>query len=197
MRRALVITLALACLFALDVTLAAAAGVPEIDRANATFNLDPVDPFTHVTCAGEDGPIPYRTFTGGSWKGAENETTPGFTDYVLTNSILVNNPLWTVNLSTKRGVLTAHIRLSDPNGAPVYSGRLTLITQGLPMSATVRGRGWIDAPTFTSGTPDGGTLLANVEISFDPALVGSGTFGDAAPPLGFGNFSVTTVNQTC
>ena len=87
MKRAVVITLAVVCFSALGIALASAVSMPEIDRANATFNLDPIGSFAPTSCPGEDV-TNYVTFHG-KWQGAENEPTPGFTDYSLAGTISV------------------------------------------------------------------------------------------------------------
>ncbi|MDP9220705.1 MAG: hypothetical protein M3P23_09210 [Actinomycetota bacterium] len=196
MRKISIVVGALLLFSALGVAMAAAAGVPEIDRANAVFDLRPTGQFASTPCPGEDG-LPYITYRG-TWKGVETETTPGFTDYSLSGSLTVKRVVWTINLETKRGVLTGTATLTDASGRPTYSGKLTLITQGVPgPGAKVPGRGWIVASTFTGGAVDGGSLLANVEMSIDGGFSASDVFGDSAPNMGLPDFSVTTVNQDC
>ncbi len=178
-------------------TIAAAAGAPEVDEANATIQLG-ASHFTAARCLGEDG-VTYETFRG-SWKGGETDLTPGSTDYNLTGSLAVNRIVWTVNLKTQRGVLRGTTALtSDTAAAPVktYTGPITLITQGLPAASTppVSARGWINAATDTNGAPDGGSLLANVELQILPGFAANGEFGNQT--MNFPDFSVATNNQAC
>ncbi|HEV2360928.1 MAG TPA: hypothetical protein VGS21_04430, partial [Acidimicrobiales bacterium] len=138
-----------------------AAGIPEIDEANAAIKLQPSSPFTARACLGEDG-IKYVTYRG-TWTGAETDLTPGSTDYNLSGPMTVRNIVWTINLTTQRGVLKGAANVSEATPiavVPVYSGPLTLITQGLPSTAgtPVNGRGSIYASTYTSGKLDGGSL---------------------------------------
>jgi hypothetical protein len=179
----------------------AVVGTPEIDNANATISV-PISPFSSVTCAGEDS-VDYVTFSG-AWIGHEIDKTPGSTDYSLTGPWNVKNVVWTINLKTMRGVLTgtAMLKSAPASGGPLkttYNGPLTLITQGLPSSAGngVPARGWINAPTFTAGVKDGGSVLANVEAVITPGFGLSAQFGDAVPSLGFPDWSVATANKSC
>jgi hypothetical protein len=178
--------------------IAGASGQPEVDEANASIQL-PATNFTSTGCAGEDG-VKYVTFRG-AWKGGETDLTPGSTDYSLSGPLTITNVVWTVNLSTLRGVLHGVATLSSPTaGAPfkTYAGPITLVTQGLPQStsnSTVPARGWIAAHTYTNGTADGGSLLANVELQIAPGFAANGEFGNGS--MGFPDFSVTTNNQTC
>src|SRR5580765_4755145 len=111
MKRICMVVIAAVAFSALGVSFAAAVGTPEVDRANATFVLDPIGTFKKVNCLGEDG-IKYRTLRG-RWEGGETEVTPGFTDYDLSGPLTVSNVVWTINLTTVRGVLRANILLRD------------------------------------------------------------------------------------
>jgi hypothetical protein len=198
MKRVFVALTVVSCFLIGTVAFAAAVGVPEIDEANATLSLTSRTAFVPTQCPGEDG-ISYITFRG-TWTGTETETTPGFTDYNLSGPIRVAGVVWTINQKTFRGVLTGAITLSSAAaGVRTYSGRLTLITQGVPAAgAVVPGRGWISAPTFTNSAIDGGSLLANVEFKINGGtFAANAAFGDAAPFAGIPNFSVTTANKTC
>jgi hypothetical protein len=178
---------------------AAAVGTPEIDQANATIQVKPISTFVPKVCAGEDG-IRYETWRG-VWKGGETDLTPGSTDYVLSGPITVGNIVWTVNLKTFRGVLTATAALTAPAGTAVaktYNGLLTLITQGLPNNpagAAVPARGWLNAATFTKGVADGGRVLANVEFQITPGFAANGQLGNGS--MGLPDWSVATNTQTC
>jgi hypothetical protein len=176
---------------------AVASGQPEVDQANATIQLNSAK-FVPTSCAGEDG-INYVTFRG-AWKGGETDGTPGSTDYNLSGPLTISKVVWTVNLSTLRGVLhgVATLRAAGTTTVTTYTGPITLVTQGLPNSASgsaVPARGWIAARTFTNGAADGGSLLANVELSIGPAFAANGQFGNGS--MGFPDFSVATNNQTC
>jgi hypothetical protein len=172
----------------------AASGTPEIDRANANIQLS--GKLKAAGCVGEDQ-ISYVTWSG-SWKGAETQVLPDPTDYPLTGPVTVTGIQWTINASTLRGVLTGTIKMSaaTPVGAtPVYSGKLTLITQGMPVAgATVAARGWIVAGIVLPDegvTPGDDSLVANVEFAITPGGA-NGEFGDLPPQLGFPAFSVVT-----
>jgi hypothetical protein len=179
----------------------AVVGAPEVDRANVTISVKPVVAFKSTSCVGEDG-ISYVTYRG-TWKGGEHEVTPGFTDYNLTGPFQIKPVVWTINLTTGRGVLNGTATLKTPaTGLLIYSGPLTLITQGLPNTGNgVLGRGWISAPTYGSvdgaNVPDGGSLLANVEFQITNTFAATAHFGDAAPFTGIPNYSVTFNNLTC
>ncbi len=172
---------------------AATSGTPEIDRANATFQLS--GRLSPVNCVGEDG-TSYMTFKG-TFKGGTTQVLPDPTDYGLSGTATISGIKWTINLGTKRGVLTGAIGLVDSTGLPQYSGKITLITQGVPAPGTaVPGRGWIVAgfvPADEGVTPGDDNLLANVEFSLSPTGAG-GQFGDAAGSgsLGFPDFSGAT-----
>jgi hypothetical protein len=177
---------------------------PEIDRANATMGLQ--GPLTSKTCAGEDG-IDYVTYSG-TWVGSESQVLPDATDYPLSGPLTVSGIEWTINLKTDRGVWTSKIVLTNAAGTVTYSGRMTLITQGLPTStaAPAQGRGWISAPIKLpdeGATTNDDSLLANVEF---PSLTpggGSGFFGDLGGSLTVPDFSVVqsvspvTNNEYC
>ncbi len=87
---------------------------------------------------------------------------------------------------------------TPPLALATYRGPLTLITQGLPSDATANGkvsaRGWINAATFTKGKPDGGSLLANVELQINVSLAAAGEFGTT---MNFPDYSVTYNNLSC
>jgi len=177
---------------------AAASGVPEVDEANATIQLAPAR-FVPTACPGEDG-ISYVTFRG-SWKGGETDLTPGSTDYNLTGNLTVTKVVWTINLTTDRGLLRGTALLtgvsSSGSSLKTYSGPLTMITQGLPNTAgaTVPARGFLNAKTYTNGVADGGSLLANVEFQIGGGFAANGEFGNGS--MGIPDFSVTTNNQVC
>ena len=196
MKRLAVVAGAFAGMTAAGVVVAAAAGTPEIDMANATMSLQASARFKATGCAGEDA-TDYITYRG-AWTGAETETTPGLTDYSLSGSLTVARVVWTVNQKSGRGVLKGAVSLKDTSGKPTYSGNLTLVTQGKPVAgANVAARGWISAATYTNSATDGGSLLANVEFTITSSFGATGAFGDGAPTSNTPNFSVTTANQTC
>jgi hypothetical protein len=187
----------------IGVATAMAVGVPEIDRANATFQMKPVNPPVVTACAGEDATT-YTKVTA-NWKGGEVDFTPGSTDYVLTGKLGFQNGVWTINTATGRGVFTASAKLKTTAGILLYSGPITLITQNNSGAQVAVARGWIVAKTYGGdppnppGSPDGGSLLANVEASIllNGSFAISGTFGDAPPQQNYADYSVTTINQTC
>jgi hypothetical protein len=184
---------AVACVVAGTLVANALTTSPEIDRANAKLRLS--GQLTSRGCVGEDT-TDYLTLSG-TWKGAETQVLPDPTDYGLTGPVTVTGIKWTINGKTKRGVLTATIALtkSTPAGAVVYSGPLTLVTQGLPSTAAaVPGRGWISASVKL---PDEGVasgddfLIANTEFMISPTGA-IGMFGDAAGSFGTPNFAAVT-----
>jgi hypothetical protein len=199
LKKAAAFAVAMVAFSATGIVLASAAGVPEIDEANATIAVKAAPTFASTACTGEDG-ISYVTFRG-TWKGVETEVTPGFTDYNLSGPLKVANVVWTINTQTLRGVLTGTATLYGSTAGTVktYSGPLTLITEGIPNSAgtAVPARGWIKANTYTSGVLDGGSLLANVEFKILLGFAATGQFGDAPGSLGIADYSVTTANQAC
>jgi hypothetical protein len=180
--------------------MASTIGAPEIDHASATIQVKPAQTFKLSRCAGEDG-IDYETYRG-AWAGGE--TSPLTTDYNLTGSLSVSKIVWTINLKTDYGVLrgTATLMSQPAAGGPTlvtYSGPLTLVTVGLPDSASngVQARGWVNAATYNGlspDAPDGGSLLANVELNVAPALSATGEFGTS---MGFQDFSVADNNKVC
>jgi hypothetical protein len=198
MRRILVVAAAVTGLLAGAVAAVAIVGTPEIDQANVTLSLATRTPFVPTACAGEDG-TNYRTLRG-IWNGNEVEVAPGSTDYNLTGPITVNRVEWTINLKSQRGVLTGLVTLRSPTGGTdkTYSGPLTLITQGIPNAdRPASARGWLDAPTYTAGTADGGKVLANVELKIDNTFAAKGGFGDTPALFGTPSYAVTTANTTC
>jgi hypothetical protein len=176
---------------------AASSGVPEVNEANATIQLASAK-FVPTTCAGEDG-IKYVTYRG-TWKGGETDVTPGSTDYNLSGPLTISKVVWTINLSTQRGVLRGTASLVSAGTAGLtktYVGPMVLITQGLPNAAgdTVQARGWINAATYSNSVADGGSLLANVEFAILPGFAANGSFGNST--MGFQDLSVATNNQAC
>ncbi len=182
---------------------------PEVDHANATIQLGGT-PLTSVTCKGEDKVVvtpgqpavktPYITYSG-TWTGGETETPAdlGESDYPLSGNLTVSNISWTINTFTDRGVLVGKAVLAPPTGATGgYSGKLVLVTQGLPSStaAPATGRGYLVA-NF-QGPDDGvvGTnddyLVANVEFGQLNVAGGNGFFGDAPGAPAVPDFSVVT-----
>ena len=204
MRRRFMTVLAATAVFALiGVAGAMAVGVPEIDPANATFQLKPTGTPVVTSCAGEDATV-YKKVAA-NWKGGEVDFTPGSTDYVLTGKLGFTAGVWTINTSTGRGLFKAKAKLQSSTGVPLYSGTITLVTQDIAGTQTAFARGWLVAKTYGGdppnppGVPDGGSLLANVEASIltNGSFAISGQFGDAPPQLNYPDFSVTTINQTC
>jgi hypothetical protein len=172
-------------------------GPPEIDVASATIQIAS-SPFKPSHCVGMKG-VPYVTYRG-SWKGGETDLTHT-TPYNLTGTLSVPNVVWTINLKTDRGLLHGTATLTDQpaSGAPAlttYSGPITLVTQGLPNSTDkgVEARGWINAPTYTKGALDGGSVVANVELNIGGGFAANGEFGGS---MGFTDFSVWTNNKVC
>jgi hypothetical protein len=168
----------------------AGSGTPEVDRANATIKVN--GQLNPLRCIGEDK-LTYITYTG-SWKGAETQLLPDPTDYPLSGSFVVNGIQWTINLKTGRGVLTGQASLLNAAG-PVYSGLITLVTQGMPVAgALVPGRGWITGAVKLPDegvTPGDDRLMANVEfqIGLTSAL---GEFGDLPGSFKVPDFSAMT-----
>jgi hypothetical protein len=192
---------------------AASAGpAPMIDNANAQIKVQP-STFKATTCPGTyainylGAPAQYVTYRG-AWKGTENEGAGplGLTPYNLTGPFTVKNVVWTINLTTDRGVLTGTAVLnsvSPTSGAlaKTYTGPMTLITQGLPGDVSgangVPARGWINASTFTANAADGNALLANVEFRILPGFAAFGQFGDANASMNIPDYSVITNHQAC
>ena len=202
-RRFMTLLVATAVFAMIGVATAMAVGVPEIDMANATFQLKAVGTPVVTSCLGEDATT-YKKVTG-TWKGGEVDFTPGSTDYSLTGTLGFQSVVWTINTATGRGVFTATAKLKSSSGIQLYSGPMTLITENNTGAQFAQARGWIVAKTFGGdppnppGSPDGGSLLANVEASIlqSGSFGISGTFGDAPPQQNTPDFSVTTINQTC
>jgi hypothetical protein len=173
-------------------------GPPEIDPATATITVKPTSTFKAISCAGEDG-ASYVTYQG-SWAGGETDGSPGSTDYNLTGTLSVTGITWTINLQTDRGLLrgTATLKSQPAAGGPAtktYSGKLTLVTQGLPDSSNgAQARGWLSAATYTASVADGGSILANVEFQIAPSFAATGEFGGS---MGFSDLSVATNNKVC
>jgi hypothetical protein len=204
MKRRCMTLLAATTLFAMiGVASAMAVGVPEIDNANATFQLKTVGAPVITGCNGEDATA-YKKVAA-NWKGGETDFTPGSTDYSLTGSLKFANGVWTINSATGRGLFKATAKLTNSSGVLQYSGTITLVTQNIAGTQIAAARGWIIAKTYGGdppnppGNPDGGSLLANVEASIllNGSFAISGTFGDSPPQQNTPDYSVTTINQTC
>jgi hypothetical protein len=137
--------------------------------------------------------LPRRLAHGETW-------LPPATDHNLSKPLAINIIVWTVNLKTQRGVLRGNaVFSSDSASAPLktYVGPITLITRGSRGSAgaPVPAREWIKAGTLTKDAPDGGSLLANVELQIQPGFAANGEFGNMT--MSFPDFSVATNNQAC
>jgi hypothetical protein len=171
----------------------ASAPTPEIDNANAKITLNGT--IHYVSCLGEDAKN-YRTYTG-TWNGAEAQNSADATDHSLSGSLTVSGMHWTINTTTRRGVLIANIALKTASGAPIYSGSLLLVTQGLPDSTTptVYARGGIDAQLQQAdegALPSDDHLIANTEFKLGMDG-GFGVFGNLSGNLGgVANYSVVT-----
>jgi hypothetical protein len=166
-------------------------GPPLIDRANATIQL--AGSLRSTNCVGV-GSVPYVTFVG-SFKGGETQLLPDPTPLPLSGNLVVSKILWTINLKTRRGVLTASVSLSSAASGAAYSGAMTLVTQGLPAAgALVPGRGWIVATL--PGSPSPGSLLANVEFELSPTSA-IGQFGDVPGSLGIPDYSAVFNHDVC
>ncbi len=174
----------------------AAPGTPEIDRANVkVINLQGPT-LTAARCTGEDA-MAYITYTGGPFTGGVNQILPDPTDYPIpANSPLTLSAIvWTVNLKTMRGVLTATVGIGPASTGPIFSGKLILVTQGLPSAgALVPGRGWINAKATLPDegvTPGDDSLIANVEAKLSP-VGGTLQFGNGVAALGIPDYTVVT-----
>jgi hypothetical protein len=170
----------------------AGTATPEIDRANATMQLN--GNLRGISCVGEDK-MPYVTYVG-SYAGGESQMLPDPTDYPLSGPLSISGVAWTINTKTGRGVLTGTITLGPAGAVPVYSGKLTLVTQGVPAAtgAPVPGRGWIVANIKhpdEGATPGDDNLVANVEFAISP-FSAMGQFGDVPGSMGIPDFSVVT-----
>jgi hypothetical protein len=182
---------ATACIAAGATIAGASAGTPEVDRANATIQL--TGSLKPVTCLAEDGTGYVTEF--GSYQGGETQILPDATDYPLKGSLHLDRVVWTVNSKTNRGVLTANATLRSSTGVTVFSGTLTLITQGWPpQNNGMTGRGWIVA-TFKApdegATPGDDSLIANVEFKLGLTSA-TAEFGDSPASFGTPNYSVVT-----
>jgi hypothetical protein len=190
-RKALLGAFGVVCLALGGVVVHAATGTPEVDRANVTMQL--AGTLKAHGCVGEDS-TDYVTYTG-SWKGGETQMVPDATDYSLSGNLAVSGIRWTINSKTGRGVLTGTITLSTAASGTVYSGALTLVTQGMPAAGgNVPGRGWINAGfklPDEGATPGDDNLIANTEFMVSLGAA-NGQFGDAPGSLGIPDFSVVT-----
>ena len=178
----------------------ALSGTPEIDRASSRFQLS--GKLTPVRCLGEDSTA-YITYSG-TWSGGATQVLPDTTDYApLSGPAKVTGIKWTINTKTLRGVLTGMISVSRTTATGtvvVYSGPLTLVTQGNPAAATapVLARGWISASVKlpddgVAGTAPEDFVIANTEFK----ISGNGSsviaqFGDAAGSFGIADYSAVT-----
>ncbi len=176
-------------------TWAASTAKPEIDRANANIQLGGA--LKSITCKGEDK-ITYITYVG-SWAGGESQVLPDPTDYPLSGNLTVSGIDWTINQSTGRGVLTGKAALVAPTPTgteTVYSGKLVVVTQGLPNTGvTVTGRGILDAPIVLPDegvSPGDDSLIANVEFPSMSTGGATGWFGDVPGAPSVPDFSVVT-----
>ena len=170
-------------------------GVPEIDRANVKVISLQGPTLTGARCTGEDA-MTYITYTGGPFTGGVTPILPDATDYPFPPALTVSGIAWTINLKTMRGVLTATVSFAPTTTAPpIYSGKLTLVTQGMPAAgALVPGRGWISAkatPPDEGVTPGDDSLIANVEAKLSLG-VGTLQFGNGVPSAGIPDYSVVT-----
>ncbi len=166
-------------------------GPPLIDRANATIQLG--GNLKSKNCVGVSS-VPYITYSG-SFKGGETQMLPDPTPVPLSGNLAVTKILWTINLKTQRGVLTATVTLSTASAGTEYTGKMILVTQGLPSAgALVPGRGWINASLM--GSPSPGTLYANVEFQLSQTSA-NGQFGDAPGSLGIADYSAVFNNDVC
>ncbi len=170
---------------------------PEIDRANAKVISLQGPPLRQVSCPGEDA-MGYTSYYG-AFTGGITQIVPDPTDYPLPagSTLSLTGIVWTINLKTMRGVLTATVGIGTA-AAPIYSGKLTLVTQGLPTAtgAPVPGRGWINAkatpPDEGATTPGDDSLIANVEAKLTSVGVGTLQFGNGVPSLAIPDYSVVT-----
>lgn len=166
-------------------------GPPLIDRANATIQLS--GNLKATNCVGVSS-VPYVTYKG-SWKGGETQLLPDPTPVPLSGNLAVTGILWTINLKTDRGVLTATVKLSSAAAGAEYSGTMTLVTQGVPAAgALVPGRGWIVANLLRSPSP--GSVLANVEFRLSTTAA-NGQFGDVPGSLGIPDYSAVFNHDVC
>ncbi len=169
----------------------ATVGTPEIDRANATMQFSGT--LKEVTCTGEDT-MPYETFTG-TYTGGITQLLPDPTDYPFgSGPFTMSGIKWTINTATGRGVLTAKVAIDGSATTPIFSGTVTLVSQGLPAAgASVPARGWISAKSTLPDetTPPEDFLIANTEFMLSPTG-GVGQFGNLPGSLGIPDFSVVT-----
>ena len=171
----------------------AVSATPEINNANATIKLSGA--WQQRNCVGEDLKN-YRTYVAANWTGTEAQNVNDVTDHGLSGGVKLSGIQWTINNATLRGVLIGAITLTTASGAGVYSGKLTLVTQGLPLSTTenVYARGWIQAQLTQADetvTPGDDFLIANVEFRIGLFSM-HGRFGNLQGSLNTPNFSVVT-----
>jgi hypothetical protein len=130
----------------------------------------------------------------------------GESDYPLSGTLTVSSIVWTINLSTDRGLLVGNAVLTPPPGTTtqtVYSGRLVLVTQGNPTatSAPTVGRGYLTAavklPDEGLSTGDD-AVIANLEFPSLGLNGATGSFGDGVLPVPqIPDFSVVKNSQAC
>jgi len=169
---------------------------PEIDRANAHVISLQGPTLQQISCVGEDG-LTYLTFAGGPFTGAVAQILPDPTDYPLpaSTTMTISGITWEVNVKTMRGVLTGVVSIGPP-AAPIFSGKLTVVTQGIPTAtgAVVPGRGWINAKATLPDeglVPGDDTLIANVEAKLG-LFGGTLQYGNGVPSLLIPDYSVVT-----
>jgi hypothetical protein len=174
------------------VAYAVVSGTPEINPANATMQLQGT--WQLRNCVGEDT-INYRTYTSVKWTGNEVQVGAA-TDYGLNGNVALTGIVWTIN-AAGRGVLTATITVSTAASGNVYSGPLTLITQGFPVSSTptVYARGWME-PRFlqaddTVAPPGDDVLAANLQFKLGLSQA-QGEFGNLPASFNVPAYSVET-----
>jgi hypothetical protein len=172
------------------VAMAGTIGTPEIVAESATITVAPQAAFVPTSCTGVGG-VPYVSYVGASWVGTETAAAPVLPPFNLTGTFSVTGIVWTINLSTGRGLLRGTAVFASPASAKgSYKGTITLVTQGVPGSDQIQARGWISA---TTSAPGGG-LFSNVEFEIGPGFTAAGEFGSS---MGFSDLSAWTDGHYC
>jgi len=170
----------------------ATTGGPHVIGVSASYDLFPTAAPVQTFCVADNGDA-FATISD-SWRGTQTDhSTPARPSL---NGTLIVHATTNADLTTGRGVTHGTSKLINGSGAIVYVGPFTQNLQVIDQHLDSVARGAVNYPLYSNGSPTGGSLVGNEEVSINGQTFEiTGSFG--GPSGGTPDLSAFYNNMHC